>query len=129
MLKGVAIKAKAEGKGVTVSTKPIAPDDLQMITEYFRHNHMQKPKPKILQRTVLFYIIYYFSCRGRENLYTMQTDTFKGTEDPNRNEHIYQFQGHTCSVVRWTKWSFSMGKYTDGSATGPNGPFSMVKYH
>ena len=52
---------------------------------------MQKPEPKILQRTVLFKIIYYFCRRGRENLYTMQTDTVKVTEDPNGDKYIYQF--------------------------------------
>ena len=28
-------------------------------------------------------------------------------------------QGYTCSVVRRTKWSVFNGKYTDGSADGP----------
>ena len=92
MFKGVTVKAKAEGKGVTVSMKPIAPEDLQIITEYFRQNYMQKPEPKILQITVLFYIIYYFCRRGHENLYTMETDTFKVAEDSNGNEYIYQFK-------------------------------------
>ena len=43
--------------------------------------------------------------------------------------------GLACSWVILVLWSnlldgpFSMVKYTDGSATRPNGPFSMGKYH
>ena len=71
MFKSVTVEAKAKGKGVINSTKPIAHEDLQIISTYFKHPHVTRPDPKILCRSVLFFVIYYFCRRGQENLYIM----------------------------------------------------------
>ena len=92
MFKSVAVKAQKEGKGIFNSTKPIAQDDLQKITDYFTVNHIVSPNPKVLQRTLLFYIIYYFCRRGSENLYNTEKDWFKLFTDYNGTEYVYQIR-------------------------------------
>ena len=57
---GVQVKAKKTGKGITHSTPHISDSDLQKTGRYFDIDHVTKPKPKILQHCVLFYIMYFF---------------------------------------------------------------------
>ena len=77
MLQAVKVKSKKAGKGMKNSTVPITDIDLERIAEYFCHDHASNPNPRKLQQNMIFYIIYYFCRRGRENLYTMDKDTFK----------------------------------------------------
>ena len=91
MFKSVTVKAKQQGKGVVKPTCPIEQDDLKVIMDYFSYNHMQKPEPKILQRTLLFYMIYFFYRRGRENLYDMNKDTFRLIQEPDGSEDVVHF--------------------------------------
>ena len=77
MFKGVLVEAKKGGFRVKKPTPKIPDEDLFKIGQSFHHDHMNKPDPKLLQRNVLFYIIYFFCRHGRENLYAMTKDTFK----------------------------------------------------
>ena len=63
------VKAKKEGKGVCKSTKLIVDSDMTKLGVYFLQD-FKKPavSPKKSQQCVLFYIIYFFCRRGRENL-------------------------------------------------------------
>ena len=75
MFQAFLIKSKKEGKGVKKSYPPISDTDLERISEYFAHDHMNLPNPKKLQQQIIFYIIYFFCRRGRENLYDMLQET------------------------------------------------------
>ena len=90
VFKSVAVDAKKKGMGVVKSTKPISQPDLIKIGDYFKHPHITKPEPKILQQSVLFFIIYYFFHRGGENLYNMEKDWFKLVVDPDGSMYVIQ---------------------------------------
>ena len=63
---------------------------MEKISEYFNYDHMNNPDPKRLHRHMLFYIVYFFCRRGRENLYTMTQDTFKMITEPDGTQYIIQ---------------------------------------
>ena len=91
MFKGVLVEAKKTGHSVKKLTAKITEQDLFKIGQFFQHDHMNYPNPKLLQRNVIFYIIYFFCRCGRENLYTMTKDTFKVEVDPAEElEYIVQ---------------------------------------
>lgn len=93
MFKGVTRKAKREGRGETNSRPPIEEEDMHKLSEYFAANLSGPPHPQKLQEMVLFYIIYYMSRRGRQNLRTMTKETFAVTTDAAGREYIYQAVG------------------------------------
>ena len=66
MFRGVTKQAKKQGKGVIKGTKDISDDDMEKIGQYFDHDLMNQPNPQLVQKCVLFYIIYFLCCRGRE---------------------------------------------------------------
>ena len=90
MFKAVLVEAKRNGKGVRRSTPSISPIDLERISEYFSYDHIQKPDPKRLQQQMLFYIIYYFCRRGRENLYPMTKQTFELIIEHDGTQYVIQ---------------------------------------
>ena len=90
MLKAVQVDAKKKGQGVKNSTPPISEIDLERIAEYFCHDHISLPDPRRLQQNIIFYIIYFFCRRGRENLYTMTTSTYKYQVHPDGTEYFIQ---------------------------------------
>ena len=90
IFKGVSKIARQTGKGSTKSYPKIKYEDLERISNYFLHDIMNKPDPRRVQRCVLFYIIYFFCRRGRENLYEMQQGTFEIGTDPDGRQYIYQ---------------------------------------
>ena len=51
---------------------------------------MQKPDPRHLQQNMIFYVIYFFCRRGRENLYPMTKETFKLVTNPDGSEYVIQ---------------------------------------
>ncbi len=73
----VKVDEKKKGKGTTVSKKAIRTNDMEVISEYFSYSHHLKPDPKRLQEFAIFNTIYYFCCRGRENLHSMQKTHFR----------------------------------------------------
>ena len=77
MFAAVKVDSKKKGKGVKRSYPPITQLDLERIAEYFLHDHLRNPQPRRLQQNMIFYIIYFFCRRGRENLYSMTKETFK----------------------------------------------------
>ena len=77
LFKGVQVKGKAEGRGVRRSTVPISDTDLIKLGEYFNIDHMNQPNPRVLQKNVIFNIMYFTCRRGHENLYHMEKDWFK----------------------------------------------------
>ena len=81
---------KKTGRGVKKSTPSITEIDLERIAEYFCYDHMSTPDAKRLQQNILFYIIYFFCRRGRENLYSMKKDTFKYVCEPDGTEYFIQ---------------------------------------
>ena len=90
MLKGVAIKSKKLGKALVKSYPPIEPEDMIALGEYFDHDLMNAPDPCKLQECVLFYVLYFFCHRGRENLYIMDLDTFRLSCDPDGTRFVEQ---------------------------------------
>ena len=90
MFKAVCVDAKKQGRGVKKSIPSITPIDLERIAEYFAHDHITNPDPRRLQQNIIFYIIYYFCRRGRENLYSMTKETFKIVVEPDGTEYIMQ---------------------------------------
>ena len=91
MFKGVLVEAKKTGHGVKRPTAKITEEDLFKIGQFFHHDHMNYPNPKLLQKNMIFYIISFFCQRGRENLYTMTKHTFKIEVDPAEElEYIIQ---------------------------------------
>ena len=91
IFKGVLVEAKKTGHGVKKPTAKITEEDLFKIGQFFQHDHMNFPNPKLLQRNVIFYIIYFFCQHGCENLYTMTKDTFKVEVEPAEElEYIVQ---------------------------------------
>ena len=108
MLKSVCVESKKKGKGIRKSTSQITEVDLERISEYFCHDHMNSPDPKRLQQQMIFYIIYYFCRRGRENLYDMTKETFHIEVEPDGTEFIYQFldeidENHGADDISKTK--------------------------
>ncbi len=86
MFKAMSVETKHQGKAVTVSKKVIEECDLQKIAEHFHHDHTEEPDPKLLQQNILFNVIYFFVCRGRENLHSMTKDWFRVVTDPNTQQ-------------------------------------------
>ena len=90
MFCGVNKQKRIQGLGSTKSTPVISEADLQKISEYFDHDIMNHPSPKKVQQCLIFYIIYFFCHRGRENLYQMTWDTFKVNIDSNGKRFVFQ---------------------------------------
>ena len=51
---------------------------------------MNKPNPKKLQQQVIFYILYFFCHRGKENLYDMLQETFELCTEYDGTQYIKQ---------------------------------------
>ena len=90
MFKGMLVKAKKAGKGIRKSTIPISDPDLRILGAYFDVDHVTTPNPRVLQKTVMFYIIYYLCRRGQENLLNMTKDYFSITVTPTGESYIQQ---------------------------------------
>ena len=90
MFEAVKVDSKKKGRGVRVSYPPITNIDLERIAEYFCHDHVTVPDARRLQQNMIFYIIYFFCRRGRENLYNMTRDTFKLVVEPDGVEYFIQ---------------------------------------
>ena len=88
MFKAVCVESKKAGKGIKKSYPAISAIDLERIAEYFCYEHIQKPDPRHLQQNMIFYIIYFFCRRGRENLYPMTKQTFELKTDPDGTQYI-----------------------------------------
>ena len=74
---GAQVKAKKEGRGVRRSTPVISDNDMQQLAVYFNIDHIKTPNLTVLQKNVIFNILYYLCRRGQENLYEMTKDWFK----------------------------------------------------
>ena len=59
MFQAIYVQSKEEGKDVKKVYPPIRDMDLECISDYFTHDHMNYPEPKCLQQQ----IIIYFFCR------------------------------------------------------------------
>ena len=92
MFRAVLVECKKSGKGVQQHHPKISPIDLERIAEYFNYDHISNPDPRRLQQTMIFYIIYFFCRRGRENLYEITKQTFKLVVDPDGTEYLVQDQ-------------------------------------
>ena len=71
MFKSVQVESKRQGKAVTKKTKKIDEHDMKLIAEYFNHDHVRNPNPRLLHQCVLFNIVYFLCRWGQENLYDM----------------------------------------------------------
>lgn len=90
MFKAISSKARKEGRGSTKSYPPIKPQDLATLAAFFDHDVLNHPDPRKLQKCVLFYIIYFFCRRGRENIYDMTIDTFQVETEADGVQYVYQ---------------------------------------
>ena len=73
--KAVQVNTKKIGKAVTKKTEKISDEDMIKLSNYFNVDHMNNPNPAVLQKCVIFNILYFLCRRGHENLYEM-TDSF-----------------------------------------------------
>lgn len=90
MFKAVTTRARKEGRGSTKNYPPIEDDDMAKLAEYFDHDFMNQPDPKRVQKCAIFYIIYWFCRRGRENLYEMTTSTFEIGTEADGKQFVFQ---------------------------------------
>ena len=81
MFRAISIETKKQGQAVTVSKCVIEQNDMKIIAEYFNNNYEENPDAKLLQHNVVFNILYFFVCQGRENLHQMKTTWFKVSLD------------------------------------------------
>ena len=91
MFEAVKVDAKKNGRGVKKSTPAISDIDLERIAEYFCHDHISRPDPRRLQQNIIFYVIYFFCRRGRENLYSMTKSMFHLVTEHNGSQYFEQF--------------------------------------
>ena len=89
MFKGVLVDARKTGKPKR-STPKITQIDLERIGEYFNHDYMNNASPKKLQQNMIFFVLYFFCRRGRENLYEMTLDTFELLTEYDGTQYVKQ---------------------------------------
>ena len=71
MFQVIFVEARKEGKHVKKLYPPISDMDLECISEYFTHDHMNYLEPKCLQEQIILSL--YSFCRwGWENLYELK---------------------------------------------------------
>ena len=104
MFKGVQVQAKNEGKGARRSTPVIKEEDMATLARFFTHDQVTSPQPCLLQRNVIFNIIYYFCCRGQENLYEMTLDWFDVVTLPNGEKFVKQVKDELDKNHRETSY-------------------------
>ena len=92
MFKAVQAKTKRQGKGSTRHKIPISGEDLSLLGNYFHVDYMNNPDPRILQKNVLFNIIYYLCRRVQENIYGMTKDWFEVVVEPSGNRCVHQIR-------------------------------------
>ena len=90
LFKGVQVCAKKDGLGIRKSTVPISDADLMNIANYFNVDHMNSLNPRVLQKNVIFNLMYHTCRRGHENLYIMEKDWFKVVVTPTGEHYIEQ---------------------------------------
>ena len=90
MFKAMQVKAKKIGKGARKHTEKITDDDMARLAFYFNVDHIKRPNPYVLQRAVIFNIIYYLCRRGQENLHSMTKDFFKIEVLPSGERYVVQ---------------------------------------
>ena len=61
---------------------------MEHLAIYFSVDHIQTPNPSILQRNVLFNIMYYLCRRGKENLHSMTKNWFSVIDDGNGDCYV-----------------------------------------
>ena len=90
IFKSVQVTAKKSGKGVRRSTPVISDEDMKRLAGYFCIDHTTSPNPSVLQRNVLFNIMYYLCRRGQENLYSMTKNWFDVITEPSGDTYVMQ---------------------------------------
>ena len=80
------------GKGVHHHSPCIGEEDMACLSMYFSIDHMSRPNPRVLQRNVIFNIIYYLCCHGQENLYIMTKDWFDIVSPPQGPGYVMQIK-------------------------------------
>ena len=82
---------KKKGLGMINRKQSINEYDLKQLMEYFRVTIICDLTPKDWQDIVIFYILFYMCCRGRDNLREMKQFTFAVKTDPEvSRKYIYQ---------------------------------------
>ena len=84
MFKDVTKQGRREGRGSIENKNPINAEDMKKVCNYFTKNMQGSPNAKLLQEVVLFNNIYFMGCIGRENLRSMNKQTFKIAKDQDR---------------------------------------------
>ncbi len=60
MFCAVSVETKKQGKAVTISKHVIEENDMKLIAEHFRNDHANNPDTRLLQKNVVFNILYFF---------------------------------------------------------------------
>ena len=116
---GVQKLAKRSGKGLRRSTPVIAESDMMRLAMFFNIDHIQSPNPSVLQRNVMFNLMYYLCRRGQENIYDMTKDWFAVKQDTDGRRYLMQVQdeadkNHTekdCELTNQGRMYEVPGKY------------------
>ena len=90
IFKGVQVCAKKAGRGSRWHTPPITDEDMERLAIYFNIDQVWRPNPSILQRNLIFNIIYYLCRRGQENLYEITEDLFKVITQNDGSKYVMQ---------------------------------------
>lgn len=90
MFKAVTTLARKQGLGSTKSYPPIEESDMSLLAQFFDHDYMNNPDPRRIQKCLIFYIIYFFCRRGRENIYDFTVDTFQVETEYDGLQFVYQ---------------------------------------
>ena len=125
IFKGFQVQAKKAGRGVHRSTPPITEQDMELLAGYFYIDHLSNPNPRILQRNVLFNIIYYMCRRGQENLYNMQKDLFEVKTDTNGSKYLVQVKDELDKNHREDDHSLT----NQGKMYAVEGTAKLLKHH
>ena len=90
MFKCVLKVNKSQRLGEIESKEAITDDDMIKLNEHFTRNMLSKPNAQNLQLMMIFYIIFQFGRRSRENLRKMKKNTFQLGKDPDGRQFVYQ---------------------------------------
>ena len=63
---------------------------MQKIGQYFKHDYVSAPDPGLLQECILFNVLYFFCCHGKENLHPMTKQHFAVAIKYDGSQYVHQ---------------------------------------
>lgn len=104
MFKGITKNACHEGCGSTDSFPTIPDEDMLKLGNYFCQE-INDPtailSPKKLQEAVMFFLMYFTCCRGRENIHSMTPNSYEVKTDENSMKYVIQSTDELDKNHQW----------------------------